>query len=161
LPAAMLNNIAKASATYCFAANATFQFLSTITYSNCPAEHNWRLACLVSASRRNDLWRKVRDREDAIANTRNACATRSNMRCTYQICAMHEIWNIDLQVCAPSGVSLRFHANEERTECPLGAQAAGLCSVPAAEKNRLAACAPQISFGVRVRRVRKFFAQAP
>src|SRR5437764_12200244 len=32
---------------------------------------------LVSASRRNNLYRKVRDREDAIANTRDACATRN------------------------------------------------------------------------------------
>jgi hypothetical protein len=40
------------------------------------------------------------------------------------------MWNIDLQVCAPSGVALRFHASGKRTECPFGAQAAGLCSVP-------------------------------
>jgi tetratricopeptide (TPR) repeat protein len=31
-------------------------------------------------------------------------------------------------LCAPSGVALRFHASGKRTECPLGAQAAGLCS---------------------------------
>ena len=30
-------------------------------------------------------------------------------------------------LCAPSGVALRFHASGKRTECPLGAQAAGLC----------------------------------
>jgi hypothetical protein len=33
-------------------------------------------------------------------------------------------------LCAPSGVAVRFHASGKRTECPLGAQAAGLCSVP-------------------------------
>ena len=49
-------------------------------------------------------------------------------------CSSRQVRNIDLQVCAPSGVALRFHASRKRTECPLGAQAAGLCSVPLAEK---------------------------
>ena len=36
--------------------------------------------------------------------------------------------NTDLQVCAPSGVALRCNRKRKRTECPLGAQAEGLCS---------------------------------
>jgi hypothetical protein len=39
---------------------------------------------LVSASRRNSLHRKVYDREDAIANTRDACAIRIRGTQTFQ-----------------------------------------------------------------------------
>jgi hypothetical protein len=37
--------------------------------------------------------------------------------------------NTDFPVCAPSGVALRCGAKRERTKCPFGAQAAGLCSI--------------------------------
>jgi hypothetical protein len=50
-------------------------------------------------------------------------------------CQPRRIWNIDLQVCAPSGVA-RFHASGKRTECPLGAQAAGLCSPAGTARTR-------------------------
>jgi len=49
-------------------------------------------------------------------------------------CSFRQQRNLDVQVCAPSGVALRFYVSWKRTECPLGAQAAGLCSVPLAEK---------------------------
>src|SRR5438874_8134848 len=37
-----------------------------------------------------------------------------------------------LSVCVPSGVELRFPESKQRTTCPLGTQATGLCSDRAA-----------------------------
>src|SRR5436305_11959200 len=47
---------------------------SSLGSAGCRVAHASRV--LVSASRRNSLYRKVRHREDAIANTRDACATQ-------------------------------------------------------------------------------------